>query len=191
MAWYFHKQTAGFLTTLIYGERTLLKPDPDWLPDPADDNPTAPPLVRMQNPDCTLPPEELLLPLSDQQYTELIAGQESGRMIGTNAKGYPVLQDRPAPTQEQIQSRQAADKTRHIAVANTQKAKLADRIATLRDAVANIEQPGMQAFAATAEEQEELSRCELALVQWKNYAIELGRVAPTGAPIVWPEIPDN
>lgn len=42
--------------------------------------------------------------ITDEQYAHLLDGQSSGKRIVADSTGGPVLQDRPAPTQEQIAS---------------------------------------------------------------------------------------
>lgn len=192
MAWYFNMQTLGFMTTVICGERTLQIPDPDWKPDPhSEEIDPQHPLITVDNPACTLAPEALLWPLTDEDYAALFAGQGAGKVISTTAQGHPILTDRPALTPEQIQMQQAADQAQRLTAANAHKATLAERIATLTDAVDNIGQPGVEAFAATPEEQDELARHQRALVQWKNYTIALSRVVPTAEPVQWPPKPES
>lgn len=192
MTWYFTKQAGGFLTTLICGERTIQIPDRNWQRDPKSKSiDKLAPFITVDNPDCTLPPDDQLWPLTDAEYAALIKGQEQGKMIVSDERGYPVLQDKPPGTLEQIKHRHSLDQAQRIATANAHKAELTERIATLNDAVANMHQPDLQAFAATAAEQDELQRKQLSLVQWKNYAIALGRITPTGDSIEWPEMPQD
>lgn len=192
MTWYFTKQAGGFLTTLICGERTLQIPDRNWERDPKSKSvDKLAPFITVDNPDCTLPPDDQLWPLTDAEYAALIKGQEQGKIIVADERGYPMLQDKPPSTLEQIKNRQSLDQAQRIAMANAHKTELTERIATLTDAVANIQQPDLRAFAATAEEEDELRRKQLALVQWKNYAIALGRITPTSDSIEWPEVPQD
>lgn len=192
MTWYFTKQAGGFLTTLICGERTLQIPDRNRQRDPKSKSvDKLNPSIKVDNPDCTLPPDDQLWPLTDAEYAELIRGQEQGKVIVSDERGFPILQDKPPQLLEQIKNQQTADLAQRINTASAHKTKIAERIATLNDAVANMQQPGLQAFAATAEEQDELRRKQLALVQWKNYAIALGRITPTGDSIEWPEMPED
>ena len=176
----------------IYGERSILIPDPNWQPAPVNEDEETdqqPPLISVPNPNCSLPPEEQLHPLCDEEYETLMSGLSRGQVIDTDSLGRPFLIDPPPLSKSQLQAQQALNQINLVKVATANKTALAERIATLEDAVANIGQPEMESFAATAEEQAELIVCQSALIQWKNYAIALGRIVPTGAPIDWPSPP--
>ena len=91
MTWYFDKKTLGFPNSDASGERTLLIPDPDWVYDPENDANTTPPLVRINNPDCKLPPEDQLIELSDEAYEYLFEGITRGMRAVLDANEKPVL----------------------------------------------------------------------------------------------------
>lgn len=40
--------------------------------------------------------------ISNENHTELMDGQSAGKLIVADSNGYPVLQDRPAPSVEQV-----------------------------------------------------------------------------------------
>lgn len=167
MTWYFDKKTNGFLTTAVYGERMIEVPDPDFL---ATDSEHKPPLVIVQNPRCTLPPEAQLVPLTDDEYTALFAGQAAGQQIACGKSGRPELVDHAAPSTEDL-----------IAAANSKRDALlvtaALRIAPLQDAV----------------DLDEASAVELAsLKAWKQYRVAVNRVPEQqGYPgrVDWPRQP--
>ncbi|MFP1740990.1 tail fiber assembly protein [Lonsdalea quercina] len=106
--------------------------------------------------------------ITASQRQALLAGQESGKIIITDADGFPVLADRPGPS--------AAD---FVAAATAHKTALrlqADAvIAPLQDAV----DFGM----ATETEQ-------IRLTEWKKYRVLLNRIDTSTAPdIIWPDEP--
>lgn len=91
MTWYFDKKTLGFPNSDASGERTLLVPDPEWVYDPQDEESVTPPLVRINNPDCKLPPEDQLIELSDEDYEYLFEGITRGMRAVLDANENPVL----------------------------------------------------------------------------------------------------
>lgn len=98
----------------------------------------------------------------------------------------------PLPTPEQVLASQSVKLQGLIQLSVSQKTALLNRISTLQDAIDNIGIEGMEDFAATDEEQLEFAKRKSQLVQWKNYAILLGRVtSQAGWPpdVVWPKQP--
>jgi hypothetical protein len=45
--------------------------------------------------------------ITEAQWQELLDGQSTGKVIAADSNGNPVLQDAPAPTQEQLDAQQA------------------------------------------------------------------------------------
>jgi len=106
----------------------------------------------------------------------------------------PPIPEVPPPTPAEILASQSSKLQALTAAANTQKAALANRIATLQDAIDNIGIEGMEEFAATSEEQLEFPQRKIHLTKWKNYAILLGRVtSQAGWPpeVTWPVQPTD
>ncbi|MDD1147148.1 tail fiber assembly protein [Pseudomonas protegens] len=171
MAWFFDKKTCGFLTTQVYGERMIEIPDPEFVQsiDSSDSEQQAP-LITVPNPRCSLPPEDQLVPLTDNEYAALFAGQAAGQQIARGASGRPELVDPAAPSTEDL-----------IAAANSKRDALllaaALRIAPLQD-VADFDE-------ATAAELTSLNA-------WKQYRVAVNRVSEQqGYPgtIDWPRQP--
>lgn len=97
-----------------------------------------------------------------------------------------------APTPEEILITQSAKLQSLTQLATAQKLALTNRIATLQDAINNVNVEGREEFAATAEEQVEFPKRKTQLSKWKDYAILLGRVTTqVGWPpeVVWPVQP--
>lgn len=104
----------------------------------------------------------------------------------------PPIPEVPPPTPAEILASQSAKLQSLTATANSQKAALTNRIATLQDAIDNVGIDGMEEFAATPEEQLEFPKRKTQLTKWKNYAILLGRVTSqaTWPPeVTWPTVP--
>ncbi|MEY6002669.1 tail fiber assembly protein [Salmonella enterica subsp. enterica serovar Corvallis] len=105
------------------------------------------------------------IPVSDEDYKTLFSGQQAGMVITAGSDGYPVLTERPAPTEKELQQQADTKKQSLMQEASTM-------ISTLQDAV-DMEM-------ATAEE-------TAALTEWKKYRVLLMRV-DTEKP-VWPTPP--
>ncbi|EAO8235562.1 hypothetical protein A6C39_02760 [Salmonella enterica] len=105
------------------------------------------------------------IPVSDEDYNTLFSGQQAGMLITAGSDGYPVLTERPAPTEKELQQQADTKKQSLMQEASTM-------ISTLQDAV-DMEM-------ATAEE-------TVALTEWKKYRVLLMRV-DTAKP-VWPTPP--
>lgn len=45
--------------------------------------------------------------ITEAQWQELLDGQSTGKVIVADSNGSPILQDAPAPTQEQLDAQQA------------------------------------------------------------------------------------
>lgn len=111
-----------------------------------------------------------VLPLSDEWYSNLMAGQSKGKAIVANEYGQPVLSE-PAPfTAEQLAMFAENKKSDLMALANL-------HIQPLQDAV----------------ELGEATEAEAAqLVSWKKYRIVLNRIDTSlGVEPDWPEMPSN
>ncbi|ECW9234907.1 tail fiber assembly protein [Salmonella enterica subsp. enterica serovar Altona] len=111
-------------------------------------------------------PEDAI-PVTDNYYRSLLSGQQTGMVIVAGNNGYPVLAERPAPTEKELQQQADTKKQSLMQEANTM-------ISTLQDSV-DMEM-------ATAEE-------TAALTEWKKYRVLLMRV-DTEKP-VWPTPPEE
>ncbi|WP_225760545.1 tail fiber assembly protein [Citrobacter sp. Marseille-Q3906] len=107
------------------------------------------------------------IPVTDNYYRSLLSGQQTGMVIVAGNNGYPVLAERPAPTEKELQQQADTKKQSLMQEANTM-------ISTLQDSV-DMEM-------ATAEETS-------ALTEWKKYRVLLMRV-DTEKP-VWPTPPEE
>ncbi|EAT5343324.1 tail fiber assembly protein [Salmonella enterica] len=107
------------------------------------------------------------IPVTDNYYRSLLSGQQTGMVIVAGNNGYPVLAERPAPTEKELQQQADTKKQSLMQEANTM-------ISTLQDSV-DMEM-------ATAEE-------TAALTEWKKYRVLLMRV-DTEKP-VWPTPPEE
>ena len=111
-----------------------------------------------------------LVEVSNTEHAALMDGQDSGKMIASDAEGRPVLIERPAPTSEQL-----------IEIANTEKEQ---RLNAANAAIAPL-QDAVDLDIATDEEITQLAA-------WKKYRVMLNRVDTSTAPdIEWPEGPDD
>ncbi|EAZ8714081.1 tail fiber assembly protein [Salmonella enterica] len=105
------------------------------------------------------------IPVSDEDYKTLFSGQQAGMVITAGRDGYPVLTERPAPTERELQQQADSKKQSLMQEANTM-------ISTLQYAV--------DKGKATEEE-------AAALIEWQDYRLDLMRV-DTSKP-VWPMPP--
>jgi hypothetical protein len=55
--------------------------------------------------------------ITEEKWQELLAGQSVGKIIAADSNGNPVLQDAPAPTQEQLDAQQAQVNAKASAIA--------------------------------------------------------------------------
>ncbi|HAF1675175.1 TPA: tail fiber assembly protein [Salmonella enterica] len=112
-------------------------------------------------------PEDAI-PVSDEDYKTMFSGQQAGMVITAGSDGYPVLTERQAPTEKELQQQADSQKQSLMQEANIM-------ISTLQDAAD---------FAmATAEE-------TAALTEWKKYRVLLMRVDTSKVPeIKWPAPP--
>ncbi|EBX2358980.1 tail fiber assembly protein [Salmonella enterica subsp. enterica serovar Muenchen] len=114
-------------------------------------------------------PEDAI-PVTDNYYRSLLSGQQTGMVIVAGNNGYPVLAERPAPTEKELQQQADQKKQSLMQEANTM-------ISTLQDAA--------DFTMATAEE-------TAALTEWKKYRVLLMRVDTSKVPeIKWPEPPED
>ncbi|MDT7114135.1 tail fiber assembly protein [Citrobacter braakii] len=103
-------------------------------------------------------------------YQHLIDGVASGKIIIPDVNGYPVLADRPAPSDEQLIAQAEEEKIRLLALATS-------KMGPLQDAV----DLGIATEKETA-----------LLHDWKKYRVLLNRIQPEDAPaITWPEVPED
>ncbi|MBR7704595.1 tail fiber assembly protein [Salmonella enterica] len=110
------------------------------------------------------------IPVSNEDYQALLSGQQAGMVITAGNNGYPVLAERPAPTEKELQQQADQKKQSLMQEANTM-------ISTLQDAA--------DFTMATAEE-------TAALTEWKKYRVLLMRVDTSKVPeIKWPEPPED
>ncbi|WP_313103792.1 hypothetical protein [Stutzerimonas nitrititolerans] len=122
---YFSASSNGFYDGALFGNRTHLVPDPDWvrptvevllqpgeeavadgetvfndtdepLPLLLPDMSIEAPLVEVANPDCKLPDDAV--EITAAQRDELLAGVSQFRRIAADDSGYPILLDLPGPS---------------------------------------------------------------------------------------------
>lgn len=106
--------------------------------------------------------------ISNEDYSTLLKGQASGKLIDTGENGYPVLIDPPAPSHAQL----------------VQEAEL-QKVALMQDAAAAIA-PLQDALDLDILSDEEMEK----LTAWKKYRVLLMRVDTSTAPgIEWPTPP--
>src|SRR5450830_361197 len=115
MGIYYHKKVGGFFMDRMHGPRFIEVDDPTWtaplieVDDPGADpdvstkpkikviDPLAyPNKVSVANPQCTLPPEDELVVISEETYLGLLEGQGQGLLISSDDNGVPFLA-KPAP----------------------------------------------------------------------------------------------
>ena len=87
---FYSKSTGGFYVEEIHGSRKVTVVDPEATPD----------TIEIDNPDCKIPADAV--EITPEQHAALLNGQSSGKCIVADADGYPILQDPPPPTPEQI-----------------------------------------------------------------------------------------
>lgn len=106
--------------------------------------------------------------ITDEIWVALLDGQSQGKLITSDKKGRPILQDYPAPTSKQLIEMAEVEKAKLIAIATV-------AINPLQDA-ADLE-------IATDEE-------AASLKAWKTYRVMVNRVDTSKAPnIDWPKTP--
>ena len=108
-----------------------------------------------------------LVDVADEDYDLLMQAPSIGKRVVPGPDGYPIAEEIPGPSAEEIATRNKAVRDGFLAVA-------ALRIDPLQDA----EDLGM----ATAEESAKL-------VAWKRYRVDLIRTDITAAGPTWPETP--
>lgn len=110
--------------------------------------------------------------ISEETHASLLLGQSQGKVIVPGDDGYPILQDPPPETTEQLAANAYAGRDERLRIA-------AVRIAPLQDAV----DLGM----ATEEE-------AASLLAWKQYRVALNRIQlQEGFPhtFTWPVSPEG
>lgn len=111
--------------------------------------------------------EQKEISLSDWQ--KLIIGQSEGKIIGPDKNGFPVLNDPPPLTQEQL-----------ISVAGETKSSLMDEASRMIAPLEDAQKLGMASAAEAA-----------SLADWQKYRVLLFRVDTSKAPnIIWPAKPE-
>lgn len=112
-------------------------------------------------------PDDSVL-ITDDEWLSLLNGQSQGKLITSNKKGQPILEDYPAPTSKQLVEMAEVEKSRLLAIATVV-------IDPLQDAV-DLE-------IATDKE-------AASLKAWKTYRVMVNRIDVTKAPnIDWPNTP--
>lgn len=101
--------------------------------------------------------------ITDEQWGALLDGQSQGKLITSDKKGRPILQDYPAPTSKQLIEMAEAEKTKLLAIATV-------AINPLQDA-ADLE-------IATDEE-------TVSLKAWKTYRVMVNRVDTSKVPNIY------
>ena len=126
----YSKSTGGFYSTEIHGNRKVVMGDPTWTPPKVDitlqpgesyqvdgqiirnpnevavvlnnvvDVNAITPSVEIYNPECKIPSDAI--EITEEYYILLLEGQSSGKIIMPDVSGFPILQDQPPPTKEQI-----------------------------------------------------------------------------------------
>lgn len=114
--------------------------------------------------------------ITDEYKAQLLLGEAMGKIISSDNKGRPVLTDAPPPSAEQVLIVETAKLAELKKTADSQKSAISERISVIQDSVDFKEVEGMEAYSATPEEEDELHIRKHQLVQWKAYAILLGRV---------------
>ncbi|PHM39810.1 phage tail fiber assembly [Xenorhabdus mauleonii] len=108
------------------------------------------------------------LPISDEDYHTLLAGQIVGKTIMPGERGYPTLRDPLPPSAEEQRQQAESEKRQLLGVAK-------EKIAIWQDA--------MDLGMATNAE-------KITLTEWRKYRVLLNRVDCSTAPdIDWPEQP--
>lgn len=113
---YWSATTNSFHSDVMDGPRTLLVDDPAWQPDPDQANDT-PPQVEVPNPHTTIPSDAVAI--SEHQREQLLEGQNQGLILSSDENGYPILEERPPVSLEELaaQKRQELDQARDAAFA--------------------------------------------------------------------------
>ena len=120
MSIYYRKRVGGFFMDQIHGPRFIEVDDPsadtEVLTKPkikVADPLAYPNKVSVANPQCTLPPEDELVIISEKTYLELLEGQGQGLLIISDDSGLPLL-DKPAPLskdEQEVKERTWRDRT--------------------------------------------------------------------------------
>lgn len=109
----------------------------------------------MPNPDCTLPPEAELVEISPAQHAELFAElYRTGRLLGADAQGYPVLLDVPPLSNEQRAVIEREWRDHHLASTDALVARHRDEVDT------------QQTTTLTGEQYQELQQWRMGLRHW-------------------------
>lgn len=85
-------------------------------------------------------PEDAV-PITREQHQALINGQASGKIIGSNNSGQPVLMDKPAPTPQQVAAFISAAVQKHMDGAARQSG-----YDDIKSAVTYAEEPAVEKF---------------------------------------------
>lgn len=106
---YYSSSTRGFYSASVHGARTIMVPDPNFVPGDGQTVEDAP-LVEMDNPDCMLPVDAV--EISDDDHMALLQAQSEGKVIKADADGKPVAADTEPPTNEQLATAVRAERDR-------------------------------------------------------------------------------
>lgn len=197
MTIYYSAAEGGFYDTRVHGSRTLLIPDPSWVPprssvvvEPGEplpdgsgineaeeairvdipDETAQAPLIEVLNDACLLPADAL--EITPERHAELLAGNATGQLIVPDEAGLPMLADPPPPTTEQLAAQATAKRSQLLQ-------QVTQAIAPLQDAV--------DLGDASSDE-------EAALLAWKRYRVALNRIEQQDgypATIEWPVSPEE
>lgn len=106
----------GFFTPELHGPHRISIPDPTWarplLEDGTPDADAVSPTVEIDNPDCKIPPDAVLI--TDALHQSLLAAQAEGYAISPGDNGFPIAITPPPPSPEQILSRLTAKLQDHL-----------------------------------------------------------------------------
>lgn len=123
--------------------------------------------------------------ISDDQYRSLNDGRQSGLSIEINSSGVPVL-GRKSELSESQKKSSYSEKLKILKnISENQKLSIENRIGVINDAV--------EFDDVTPQEIKELSDRKIQLVEWKRFAIDLGRMSYTESleDHEWPKQPEQ
>lgn len=191
MMFYFDPKNGGFYNLEVHGARKIFVIDPTWIQPTIEDNygnnipdlSIDPPKIEIPNPVCTLPPEEQLVAISEEEWKAALEAQSLGKTIIAGEDNKPTWPPGPFHSyrngvwfydseKEALVKRAAVD-----AAVQTGMLQASNKIAVLQDAV-DLEM-------ATESE-------AAALTSWRKYRVLLSRSSsdPMYPDISLPDQPD-
>lgn len=102
---FYSASTGGFYDEAIHGSRSIDIIDPSWVRpkvNGAPDMDAIPPTITIANAASKIPVDSVSL--TPEQYASLLAGQSEGKVIVPDERGFPVLQEPPAPSSAQLEA---------------------------------------------------------------------------------------